>query len=77
MTLTDTYDKLAGKVEAQLVAAYESWQDGLITEAEFYAVATAYLGAGVNRAGRCGAGGHPDRADGPAGAHRRAAAGGG
>lgn len=50
MTYTETLDRLATATETQLVAAWESWQEGLITEADFYAVATAYLAAAENRA---------------------------
>jgi hypothetical protein len=47
---TETLDRLATTTERQLVAAWSSWQDGLITEADFYAVALAYLAAAENRA---------------------------
>jgi hypothetical protein len=50
VTYTETLDKLATTTEKQLTAAWESWQDGLITEADFYAVALAYLAAAENRA---------------------------
>ena len=50
MSLTDTYDRLASEVEAQLLAAYKSWAEGLISLTDFLAVATAYLSAGSNRA---------------------------
>ena len=50
MSYTETLDRLATATEKQLVAAWTSWQEGLITEADFYAVATAYLAAAQNRA---------------------------
>lgn len=50
MTYTETLGKLATQTEDQLTAAYKSWTDGLIDEADFYAVATAYLAAATNRA---------------------------
>jgi hypothetical protein len=50
VTYTETLHRLATTTEKQLVAAWESWQEGLITADEFYAVATAYLAAASNRA---------------------------
>jgi len=50
MTYTETLHKLATDTEAQVLAAFRSWQEGLITQADFYAVASAYLAAGGNRA---------------------------
>ena len=50
MTYTETLDKLATTTAAQVLAAFESWQEGLIEYAHFLAVAAAYLSAGGNRA---------------------------
>ncbi len=50
MTYTETLDKLATATEAQVVAAFKSWQEGLITHADFLAVAAAFLSAAGNRA---------------------------
>lgn len=50
MTYTETLDKLATATERQVVAAYESWQAGRITQDEFLAVAAAFLSAAGNKA---------------------------
>lgn len=50
MTYTETLDKLATATEAQVLAAFRSWEEGLITLADFLAVAAAYLAAADNRA---------------------------
>jgi len=50
MTYTETLHKLATDTEAQVLAAFRSWQEGLITQADFLAVSSAYLAAGSNRA---------------------------
>lgn len=50
MTYTETLDRLATATERQVVAAFESWQEGLIDLADFLAVADAYLNASENRA---------------------------
>lgn len=50
MTYTETLDKLAATAEAQVLAAFDSWQEGLIGYADFLAVADAYLTAAGHRA---------------------------
>jgi hypothetical protein len=50
MTYTETLDKLAAETEAQVVAAFRSWEEGLLSLSDFLAVATAYLAAAGNRA---------------------------
>ncbi len=47
---TETLHKLAGDTERQVLAAFRSWEEGLITLADFYAVSSAHLAAGSNRA---------------------------
>ena len=49
MTYTETLDKLATTTAAQVDAAFRSWQQGLITQADFLAVAAAYLTAAGNQ----------------------------
>jgi len=49
MTYTETLDKLATTTAAQVLAAFESWQEGLIEYAHFLAVAAAYLSAAGNK----------------------------
>lgn len=50
MTYTETLDRLATSTEAQVVAAFDSWQDGRMEYADFLAIAAAYLAAAGNRA---------------------------
>lgn len=50
MTYTETLDRLAAATEARVVAAFESWQEGLIDFSDFLAIADAFLAAGGNRA---------------------------
>ncbi len=50
MTYTETLLKLATDTEAQVLAAFRSWQEGNITQADFLAVSSAFLAAGSNRA---------------------------
>ncbi len=49
-TYRDSLVELAAATEAQLLAAYESWRDGLLTDAEFVAVVAAFVAAGNSRA---------------------------
>ncbi len=49
MTYTETLHKLATDTEAQVLAAFRSWQEGLITQADFLAIAAAYLTAAGNQ----------------------------
>ena len=46
---TETMAALATSTETQVLAAFRSWQEGNITQADFYAVAAAYLSAAGNR----------------------------
>lgn len=48
MTYTVTLAKLATTTELQVVAAFESWQAGKLTQEEFLAVAAAFLSAAGN-----------------------------
>jgi hypothetical protein len=50
MTYTETLQTLATTTEKQVLAAFGSWQEGLIAQADFLAVAAAYLSAAGNRA---------------------------
>ena len=50
MTYTETLHKLATDTEAQVLAAFRSWQEGNIPQADFLAVSSAFLAAGGNRA---------------------------
>ena len=47
---TETLDRMAEKVGGQVLAAFESWQAGRITEGEFVAVVAAFLTAADSRA---------------------------
>ncbi len=49
MSYTETLDRLASATEAQLLAAWDAWQDGRLTEDQFRAVALGYLDAAANR----------------------------
>ena len=47
---TETLSRLADQVGGQVAAAFDAWQAGKLTEAEFRAVVAAFLAAADSRA---------------------------